>query len=238
MIADEAHSSQTNETAAKLKLVLSAAELAELQDGGEISTEDILAAQMSGQGRCRREGRHHLRRLHRHAEGQDAAAVRHPARSRRGQPAADNLPAAFHVYSMRQAIEEGFILDVLKTYTSLQGGVLAGAPRQGRSTRAEVDRSEAMKGIMGWVRLHEYNIAQRVQVVVEHYRKHVAGLLAGKAKAMVVTGSRKEAVRWQKATRKYIADHGYKIETLVAFSGEVIDLGQRPRPVHRDTARN
>jgi len=73
-------------------------------------------------------------------------------------------------------------------------------------------------------------IAQRVQVVVEHYRKHVAGLLDGKAKAMVVTGSRKEAVHWQKATRKYIADHGYKIETLVAFSGEVIDLDSGPDP--------
>jgi type I restriction enzyme R subunit len=67
-------------------------------------------------------------------------------------------------------------------------------------------------------------------VVVEHYRKHVAGLLGGQAKAMVVTGSRKEAVRWQKATRKYITDHGYKIETLVAFSGEVIDLDSGPDP--------
>ena len=66
--------------------------------------------------------------------------------------------------------------------------------------------------------------------MVEHYRKHVAGLLGGQAKAMVVTGSRKEAVRWQKATRKYIADHGYKIETLVAFSGEVIDLDSGPDP--------
>ena len=73
-------------------------------------------------------------------------------------------------------------------------------------------------------------IAQRVQVVVEHYRKHVAGLLDGKAKAMVVTGSRKEAVRWQKATQKYIAEHGYKIQTLVAFSGEVIDLDSGPDP--------
>jgi type I restriction enzyme R subunit len=144
-------------------------------------------------------------------------------------PGPDNIPAPFHVYSMRQAIEEGFILDVLKTYTSYK--VAFSLAHHGKTIDSkEVDKSEAMKGIMGWVRLHEYNIAQRVQVVVEHFRKHVAGLLGGKAKAMVVTGSRKEAVRWQKATRKYIADHGYKIDTLVAFSGEVIDLDSGPEP--------
>jgi type I restriction enzyme R subunit len=130
---------------------------------------------------------------------------------------------------MRQAIEEGFILDVLKTYTSYK--VAFSLAHKGRTIdSAEVDRSEAMRGIMGWVRLHEYNIAQRVQVVVEHFRKHVAGLLGGRARAMVVTGSRKEAVRWQQATRKYIADHGYKIDTLVAFSGEVIDPDSGPEP--------
>lgn len=134
---------------------------------------------------------------------------------------------------MRQAIEEGFILDVLKTYTPYKVAFsLAHQRKDGAKVieSKEVDKSEAMKGIMGWVKLHEYNIAQRVQVVVEHYRKHVAGLLGGQAKAMVVTGSHKEAVRWQKATRKYIADRGYKIETLVAFSGEVVDLDSGPDP--------
>ncbi|MBP6479448.1 MAG: type I restriction endonuclease subunit R [Pseudomonadales bacterium] len=227
VIADEAHSSQTNETAARLKLVLSAAELAELQDGGEVTTEDILAAQMAAKA------------------GQEDAGISYvaftatpkdktlqlfgtrpdPARP----PAPDNIPAPFHVYSMRQAIEEGFILDVLKTYTAYK--VAFSLAHKGQAIDAtEVDKSEAMKGIMGWVRLHEYNIAQRVQVVVEHYRRHVAPLLDGQAKAMVVTGSRKEAVRWQKATRKYIADHGYRIEALVAFSGEVIDPESGPDP--------
>jgi type I restriction enzyme R subunit len=134
---------------------------------------------------------------------------------------------------MRQAIEEGFILDVLKTYTSYKVAFsLAHHGKDGGQPidSTEVDRSEAMRGIMGWVRLHEYNIAQRVQVVVEHFRKHVAGLLDGHARAMVVTGSRKEAVRWQKATRKYIADHGYRIDTLVAFSGEVFDPESGPDP--------
>lgn len=228
VIADEAHSSQTNETAAKLRLVLSAAELAELQDGGDVSTEDILAAQMTAK-----------------ADADEQAGITYvaftatpkdktlqlfgtrPDPSRK--PAPDNIPAAFHVYSMRQAIEEEFILDVLKTYTPYK--VAFSLAHHGKAINSkQVDQSEAMKGLMGWVRLHEYNIAQRVQVVVEHYRKHVAGLLDGQAKAMVVTSSRKEAVRWQKAARKYIADHGYQIETLVAFSGEVIDLDSGPDP--------
>ncbi len=228
VIADEAHSSQTNETAAKLKMVLSAAELAELQDGGDVSAEDILAAQMTAK-----------------AGADEAAGITYVAFTATPKdktlqlfgtrpdptrkPAPDNIPAPFHVYSMRQAIEEGFILDVLKTYTSYK--VAFSLAHKGKQIDSkEVDRSEAMKGIMGWVRLHEYNIAQRVQVVIEHFRKHVAGLLGGQAKAMVVTGSRREAVRWQKATRKYIADHGYKIETLVAFSGEVLDLDSGPDP--------
>jgi type I restriction enzyme R subunit len=228
VIADEAHSSQTNETAAKLKLVLSAAELAEVQDGGEISTEDILAAQMSAKANA--DEKAGITYVAFTATPKEKTLQLFGTRPDPTRPAAaDNLPAAFDVYSMRQAIEEGFILDVLKTWTSYK--VAFSLAHHGKAIDSrEVDRSEAMKGIMGWVRLHEYNIAQRVQVVVEHYRKHVAGLLAGKAKAMVVTGSRKEAIRWQKATRKYIADHGYRIETLVAFSGEVIDLDSGPDP--------
>ena len=228
VIADEAHSSQTNETAAKLRLVLSAAEQAELEDGGEISTEDLLAAQMSAKASA--DEKAGITYVAFTATPKDKTlqlfgTCPDPTR----KPASDNVPEAFDVYSMRQAIEEAFILDVLKTYTSYK--VAFSLAHHGKTiTSKEVDQSEAMKGIMGWVRLHEYNIAQRVQVVVEHYRKHVAGLLGGKAKAMVVTGSRKEAVRWQIATRKYIAEHGYRIETLVAFSGEIIDLDSGPDP--------
>lgn len=227
VIADEAHSSQTNETAAKLKLVLSAAELAELQDGGDVATEDILAAQMAAKAGALDGGITYVAFTATPKDKTLQLFGTRPDPTR--PPAADNIPAPFHVYSMRQAIEEGFIVDVLKTYTSYK--VAFSLAHNGRAIESEeVDRSEAMKGIMGWVRLHEYNIAQRVQVVVEHFRKRVAGLLGGQAKAMVVTGSRKEAVRWQKATRKYIADHGYRIETLVAFSGEVIDLESGPDP--------
>jgi type I restriction enzyme R subunit len=226
VIADEAHSSQTNETAAKLKLVLSAAELAELQDGGEASAEDILAAQMVAKA-GNEAGITYVAFTATPKDKTLQLFGTRPDPTRK--PAPDNIPAPFHVYSMRQAIEEGFILDVLKTYTSYK--VAFSLAHKGRTIdSAEVDRSEAMRGIMGWVRLHEYNIAQRVQVVVEHFRKLVAGLLDGRARAMVVTGSRKEAVRWQQATRKYIADHGYQIDTLVAFSGEVIDPESGPDP--------
>lgn len=87
----------------------------------------------------------------------------------------------------------------------------------------EVERDAAMKGIMNWVRLHPYNISQKVAIVVEHFRENIAPRLAGKAKAMVVLASRKEAVRWQFAITKYIRERGYKIGALVAFSGEVSD---------------
>jgi type I restriction enzyme R subunit len=93
-----------------------------------------------------------------------------------------------------------------------------------------VERSAAMKGIMGWMRLHPYNIAQKVEVVVEHFLQYVAPLLAGKAKAMVVVASRLEAVRWQLAINRYITEHGYKMRTLVAFSGEVNDAESGSEP--------
>lgn len=95
---------------------------------------------------------------------------------------------------------------------------------------ATVERSAAVKSIMGWVRLHPYNIAQKVQVVVEHFRAFVAPLLDGKAKAMVVVGSRIEAVRWKLAIEKYLRAHGYRIGTMVAFSGEVNDKEAGPEP--------
>ena len=139
------------------------------------------------------------------------------------QPAGQgNLPAPFHVYSMRQAIEEKFILDVLQNYTSYKLAFKL-AHEGADYDEKTVERSAALKGIMGWVRLHPYNIAQKVQIVVEHFREFVSPLLSGKAKAMVVVGSRVEAVRWKLAIEKYIADSGYKIGTVVAFSGEVND---------------
>ncbi len=226
VIADEAHSSQTGEAAAKLKAVLSPEELAELNDGGEVSTEDILAAQMAARA----------------AEGEMGGITfvaftatpknktleifgTRPDPSRK--PAPDNVPAPFHVYSMRQAIEEKFILDVLQNYTPYS--LAFKLAHEGKEMDdKEVERNAALKRIMGWVKLHPYNIAQKVEIVVEHFRRYVAPLLNGQAKAMVVVGSRLEAVRWQLAIDKYIKEHGYKIGTLVAFSGEVNDKESGP----------
>jgi type I restriction enzyme R subunit len=123
---------------------------------------------------------------------------------------------------MRQAIEEEFILDVLQNYTSYKLAFQLAQEGQTFSSE-EVERSAALKKLMGWVKLHPHNIAQKVQIVVEHFRQFVWPLLDGKAKAMVVVGSRKEAVRWKLAIDKYITDKGYPLGTLVAFSGEVSD---------------
>ncbi|MBN8558078.1 MAG: DEAD/DEAH box helicase family protein [Proteobacteria bacterium] len=219
VIADEAHSSQTGEAASRLKQVLSSEEQQALADGGEVSNEDILNANMAARA------------------GQDAgvsyfAFTATPKaktlelfgrRPRPDEPAgATNLPQAFHVYSMRQAIEEGFILDVLQNYTPYK--LAFRLTHEGRDwTDAEVDKGEAVKGLMRWVRLHPYNIAQKVMLIVEHFIDNVQPLLSGHARAMVVTASRLEAVRFKRAMDKYIAEQGYAIGTLVAFSGEVSD---------------
>jgi type I restriction enzyme R subunit len=226
VIADEAHSSQTGAAASKLKQLLSAEEMQELADGGEVGTEDLLAMQMAA--RANDAGITYV------AFTATPKAKTLELFGRRPNPALpasdDNLPAPFHVYSMRQAIEEGFILDVLKNYTPYK--LAFKLANEGREwDEKEVERSTAMKGIMRWVRLHPYNISQKVQVVVEHFRDSVQPLLEGKAKAMVVVGSRLEVVRWQIAIDKYIKSQGYKIGTLVAFSGEVNDQESNPDPL-------
>ena len=225
VIADEAHSSQSGEAASKLKQVLSAEEQQELAEGGTVSTEDILAAQMTA--RASDKGITYVAFT---ATPKAKTLELFGRRPDPSQPASEgNLPEPFHVYSMRQAIEEGFILDVLKNYTSYNLAFkLANAGQEFDDT--EVERSTAMKGLMNWVRLHPYNIAQKVQIVVEHYRELVAPLLNGKAKAMVVVSSRLEAVRWQLAIEKYITEKGYPLKSLVAFSGEVNDKESGPEP--------
>lgn len=226
VIADEAHSSQTGEAASKLKAVLTAEEFKELEDGGEVSTEDILAAQMSA--RANDAGITYVAFT---ATPKSKTLELFGRRPNPDLPASkDNLPAAFHVYSMRQAIEEGFILDVLKNYTpyNLAFKLATGGKELDHT---EVERDEALKGIMRWVRLHPYNISQKVQIVVEHFRENVAPLLNSQAKAMVVVGSRLEAVRWKIALDKYIkSQSGYKIGTVVAFSGEVNDKESGSEP--------
>jgi type I restriction enzyme R subunit len=243
VIADEAHSSQSGEAAAKLKAVLSPEEQKELEDGGEVSAEDILASQMTA--RADDKGITFVAFTATPKNKTLELFGTRPDPSRK--PAPDNVPTPFHVYSMRQAIEERFILDVLQNYTTYKLAFKLAHDGQDYDQET-VERGTALKKIMGWVRLHPYNISQKVQVVVEHFRQHVAPLLGGHAKAMVVVGSRVEAVRWKLALDKYIRESGYggigppeggphtsgrpaggpHICALVAFSGEVSDKDSGP----------
>ncbi len=106
---------------------------------------------------------------------------------------------------MRQAIEEGFILDVLKNYTNYK--VAYKLLQKLEDEDREVDSKKAKIKLNQWVMLHDHNVSQKVKVIVEHFRKHIMHLLGGQAKAMVVTSSRKAAVRYKLAFDKYIAEN-------------------------------
>lgn len=126
---------------------------------------------------------------------------------------------AFHLYSMKQAIEEGYILDVLQNFTEYDTMFKL---NKEIDEDPEMKTDDAKKQIARFIELHETNIAQRIEVIVEHFRTVVMNELGGMAKAMVVTASRQAAVKYQKASKDYIARKGYSgIDALVAFSGKV-----------------
>ncbi|ADT87855.1 type I restriction endonuclease subunit R [Vibrio furnissii] len=213
IIADEAHSSQTGATARQLKEVLMTDEA---DDDTELSSEDILDATVAA-----RRGSANLNYYAFTATPKDKTLQlfgRLPNPNL--PPSRTNIPYAPYVYSMRQAIEEGFILDVLKNYTNYK--VIYQLKQKLEAEDKEVDSGKAKVKLNNWVRLHDHNISQKVKVIVEHFKKNVMGLLGGQAKAMVVTSSRKEAVRYKLAFDKYVAESGYAgIRAMVAFSGEV-----------------
>jgi type I restriction enzyme R subunit len=231
IVADEAHSSQAGEASKKLKAALSAPEIDDLGDGGDVSAEDVLVAEMAAR-----------------AESKNLSFFAFTATPKAKtlelfgtKKNADSPPEPFHLYSMQQAIEEGFILDVLKNYTPYKtafrlthnGQVFETEETAGNGTVAVtngsgsadlVDKSKAVKSVMNWVQLHPTNIAQKVQIIVEHFRENVVWRLDGNAKAMVVTSSRKAAVRYKVAFDKYVKDNKIDdVRALVAFSGEVTD---------------
>ena len=213
IIADEAHSSQTGSTAGKLKAVL----MTEGHDEDvELSSEDILDAAVAAKRTATNLSYFAFTATPKTKTLELFGRVPDPAEP----PSKTNLPVAYHVYSMRQAIEEGFILDVLRNYTSYK--VAYNLALKAQEGDAEVDSKKAKIKLNQWVRLHDYNISQKVRVIVEHFKANVSGLLGGQAKAMVVTSSRKEAVRYKLAFDKYITENGYdKVHAMVAFSGEV-----------------
>lgn len=211
VIADEAHSSQTGTSAQKLRQVLSQAEVEALEDGGEVSVEDVLAAEMAARANAQNVSFYAF-----------TATPKGKTLEMFGRPGADGNPVPFHVYTMQQAIEEGFILDVLRNYTTYKTAFQLAQKTENASGQDElVNESTAKKGLMRWVRLHPTNIAQKVQIIVEHYRENVAHLLDGEAKAMVVTSSRAAALKYKVAIDAYIEKHRYQFGTLVAFSGNL-----------------
>ncbi len=208
VIIDEAHSSQGGETATDLKEVL----------GGEGLREEA-------QRRATEEGVENMEELFRSMakRGRQAnlsffaftATPKHKTLAvfgRDGQPA--------HRYTMRQAIEEEFILDVLKHYTTYATyfKLLKTAEDD-----PHVERKKAARALARFMKLHPHNIAQKTEVIVEHFNAVTRHKIGGRAKAMVVTGSRLEAVRYKQSFDRYIKEKGYAIKTLVAFSGTVPD---------------
>lgn len=219
VIADEAHSSQSGSTARQLKEVLMTEEA---DDDVELSSEDILDATVAA-----RRGSANLN-YYAFTATPKAKTIELFGRLPNPElpPSKQNKPVAYHIYSMRQAIEEGFILDVLKNYTNYK--VMYQLAQKIEAADEEVDSKKAAVKLNQWVRLHDHNISQKVKVIIEHFKDNVMGLLGGQAKAMVVTGSRKEAVRYKLAFDKYVAEAlaeqktGYStIRAMVAFSGEV-----------------
>lgn len=207
VIIDEAHSSTAGKDMAAVSLTLGGGE-AEIDEEAAPDVEDIIADEIS-----------------RHGKQANVSVFAFTATPKPttlelfGKMNAKGQKEAFHLYSMKQAIEEGFILDVLQNFTEYKtyyqiNKEIADDPR--------CKTAEAKRQIARFVELHETNIAQRIEVIIEHFRTTVMKELGGRAKAMVVTKSRASAVKYHRAFQEYIAKKGYSdIKSLVAFSGKV-----------------
>ena len=214
VIADEAHSSQSGSTAKQMKDILKA----ETEDIDEVTVDDEDEINALAERSFRNLSYFAFTATPKDKTLQLFGRCPDPTQP----PSKQNLPEAFHVYTMRQAIEEGFILDVLKNYTTYKAAYLMALKAQ--QMDLEVDKGKARTKLNKWVALHAHNISQKVRVIVEHFRENVKDCLHGQAKAMVVTSSRKAVVRYKLALDKYVKQQGYTdVVTMVAFSGEVKD---------------
>jgi type I restriction enzyme R subunit len=213
IIADEAHSSQTGEASRTLKEVLAVnsleeAEVADAEPTDE--TEDAIEAVMRSRGRQKNLSFFAF-----------TATPKAKTLEIFGRPDSEGKPVAFHLYSMRQAIEERFILDVLKNYTTYKSFYRLAKQI---SDDPDLDKKKATKALARFMSLHPTNIAQKVEIMIEHFRLNVRHKIDGRAKAMVVTSSRLHAVRYKRAFDAYIKKAGFvDMKALVAFSGTVHD---------------
>ena len=208
VIIDEAHSSQSGESAIELKGVLggdamqAAAQKQALEEGIENMTE--LFRTMAKRGRQENLSFFAF-----------TATPKHKTLAVFGRNGSH-----FHRYTMRQAIEERFIMDVLKNYTTYKAYYKL---LKACDDDPNVERKKAAKALARFMRLHPHNLSQKIEVMVEHFNSFTRHKIGDRAKAMVVTGSRLEAVRYKQGFDRYIKAKGYPIKTLVAFSGIVQD---------------
>ncbi|HAX37593.1 MAG: restriction endonuclease subunit R [Spirochaetes bacterium GWB1_60_80] len=209
VIVDEAHSSQTGETARELKRILGAGTDQGTEES-ELDWEDGLNKVMESRGKQKNLSFFAF-----------TATPKGKTLELFGRKGASGKPEAFHTYSMKQAIEEGFILDVLQRYTTYKTYF-----KLVKSVEDDpaMPKKKAQKKLGKFMALHPHNIEQKTEIMVEHFREHVKHKLGGRAKAMVVTGSRLHAVRYMLAFQRYIEENNYSdIRPLVAFSGTVTD---------------
>jgi type I restriction enzyme, R subunit len=215
VIVDEAHSSQTGDAATALKQALGSKAAEASDDEEAFDAETALAAIVAARGR-----QPNLSFFAFTATPKDRTVELF------GVLGSDKVKRPFHLYTMRQAIEEEFILDVLANYTTYSTYFRLATTDQ---AEVEVDVSKASSAIRKFIWQHPQMIGQKAAIVVEHFRAHTASSLGGRAKAMVVTESRAAAVRYKQAMDQHITEHNYSdIRTLVAFSGEVRDDAGQP----------
>jgi type I restriction enzyme R subunit len=214
IVIDEAHSSTGGSTADDLRYVLTGQSE---EEWDKLSKEERLSVWQSSRQRPGNASYFAFTATPKHSTLSLFGRPRNP-----GQPtSAENPPVPFHLYTMQQAIEEGFILDVLKNYTSYKVAFRIGSEFV-KHANERVDEKSAKRALAKWLSLHPTNIAQKVELIIEHFRANVAMLLGGQAKAMVVTSSRAAAVKYQLALERYCLNRGYAgIQAMVAFSGEV-----------------
>ena len=218
VIVDEAHSSQSGETATALKGMLNkegieaaiAAQLSDEEDD-DLSDEVKEAVLRDALQRARQPNLSFFA---------FTATPKFKTKALFDEPGPAGI-SPFHEYTLRQAIEEGFVMDVLQNYTTYKRffGLIKRVEDD-----PDVPRRKAAKALTRYLELHPVNIEQVVSVIVEHFRLHVMHELGGRSKAMVVTGSRLAAVKYKLAFDRYIKEQGYTgIRSLVAFSGTVED---------------
>ena len=204
VIIDEAHSSTAGKNMAAVSYVLSEGNMTEeIQD-----MEDVIANEIARNGK-----QPNVSMFAFTATPKPTTLQMFGRENKHGQK------EAFHIYSMKQAIEEGFILDVLQNYITYKTYYQLNKSIQDDPT---LKTNEAKRQIARFVELHETNISQRIEVIIEHFRTTVMSELNGTAKAMVVTSSRESAVKYRQAFEEYVTRKGYNdIKALVAFSGTV-----------------